>query len=125
MQLKETFEELWGNNIIPIVNENDVVSDRELKFSDNDTPIEVEIAKVEAQCEIRIKDYGIGIPEHLREMLFDQFSKAGRSGLNGEKSIGLGLHISKDIVEQHGGTLTLETEENKGSTFIISMPLAS
>jgi glutamate 5-kinase len=36
LQLKETFEELWGNNIIPIVNENDVVSDRELKFSDND-----------------------------------------------------------------------------------------
>lgn len=36
LQLKETFEELWGNGIIPIVNENDVVSDRELKFSDND-----------------------------------------------------------------------------------------
>ena len=36
LQLKETFEELWQNNIIPIVNENDVVSDRELKFSDND-----------------------------------------------------------------------------------------
>jgi glutamate 5-kinase len=36
LQLKETFEELWANNIIPIVNENDVVSDRELKFSDND-----------------------------------------------------------------------------------------
>jgi glutamate 5-kinase len=36
LQLKNTFEELWQNNIIPIVNENDVVSDRELKFSDND-----------------------------------------------------------------------------------------
>jgi glutamate 5-kinase len=36
LQLKETFEELWRNNVIPIVNENDVVSDRELKFSDND-----------------------------------------------------------------------------------------
>jgi len=36
LQLKETFEELWSNGIIPIVNENDVVSDRELKFSDND-----------------------------------------------------------------------------------------
>lgn len=36
LQLKDTFEELWQNNIIPIVNENDVVSDRELKFSDND-----------------------------------------------------------------------------------------
>jgi two-component system sensor histidine kinase VicK len=96
-----------------------------IKFSDNDTPIEIEISKQEQHCLIRVRDYGIGIPEHLKGLLFDQFSKAGRSGLNGEKSIGLGLHISKDIVEQHGGTLTLETEENKGSTFIISMPLAS
>lgn len=96
-----------------------------IKFSDNDTPIEIEISKQDKYCQIRVRDYGIGIPDHLKEMLFDQFSKAGRSGLKGEKSIGLGLHISKDIVEQHGGTLTLETEENKGSTFIISMPLAS
>jgi len=95
-----------------------------LKFSDNDTPIEIEIYKTEQHCLISVKDHGIGIPEHLKDLLFDQFSKAGRSGLNGERSLGLGLHISKDIVEQHGGTLTLETEENKGSTFIISMPLA-
>ncbi len=96
-----------------------------LKFSDNSTPIEVELSRNNMGCQIKVKDYGIGIPENLKYMLFDQFSKAGRSGLNGEKSIGLGLHISKDIVEQHGGTLTIETEENKGSTFIISMPLAS
>ena len=96
-----------------------------IKFSNNDSPIDIEISKLGQHCMIRIKDYGIGIPEHLQAMLFDQFSKAGRSGLRGEKSLGLGLHISKDIVEQHGGTLTLETEENMGSTFIISMPLAS
>ena len=36
LQLKQTYEELWANNIIPIANENDVVSNRELKFSDND-----------------------------------------------------------------------------------------
>jgi signal transduction histidine kinase len=96
-----------------------------MKFSDNDTPIEVEVSKLQQQCLIKVKDYGIGIPDHLKNLLFDQFSKAGRAGLNGEKSLGLGLHISRDIVEQHGGTLTLETEENKGSTFIISMPLAS
>ncbi|RZK81247.1 MAG: HAMP domain-containing histidine kinase [Pedobacter sp.] len=96
-----------------------------LKFSEVNKPIDVEVSKVENLCVIKIKDYGIGIPNHLRDMLFDQFSKAGRAGLRGEKSLGLGLHISKDIVEQHGGTLTMETEENKGSTFIIAMPLAS
>lgn len=96
-----------------------------IKFSTNDTPIDIEVSKLEEHCLIKIKDYGIGIPDHLKGLLFDQFSKAGRSGLKGEKSLGLGLHISKDIVEQHGGTLTLETKENIGSTFIISMPLAS
>ena len=96
-----------------------------LKFSETHTPIDVEILKMDALCLIRIKDYGIGIPENLKTLLFDQFSKAGRLGLKGEKSIGLGLYISKDIVEQHGGTLSLESEEHKGSTFIISMPLAS
>ena len=95
-----------------------------LKFSDNNSPIDVHLLKTDEKCLIKVKDYGIGIPENLKSMLFDQFSKAGRSGLKGEKSIGLGLHISKDIVEQHGGTLTIETEENKGSTFIISLPLA-
>jgi two-component system sensor histidine kinase VicK len=96
-----------------------------IKFSANDTPIDIEVSKLEEHCLIKIKDYGIGIPDHLKGLLFDQFSKAGRSGLKGEKSLGLGLHISKDIVEQHGGTLTLETKENIGSTFTISMPLAS
>ena len=95
-----------------------------LKFSETNTPIEVEVLKKDALCMIRVKDYGIGIPDHLKNLLFDQFSKAGRQGLKGEKSIGLGLYISKDIVEQHGGTLSLESEENKGSTFTIIMPLA-
>lgn len=96
-----------------------------LKFSASTTPIDVEVSKKGFSCLIKVRDYGIGIPENLKNMLFDQFSKAGRAGLKGEKSIGLGLHISRDIVEKHGGTLTIETEENKGSTFIISMPLAS
>lgn len=95
-----------------------------LKFSETNTPIDVEVLKKDRLCMIRVKDYGIGIPENLKTLLFDQFSKAGRQGLKGERSIGLGLHISKDIVEQHGGTLSLESEVNKGSTFIISMPLA-
>lgn len=95
-----------------------------LKFSETNTPIDVEVLKKDRLCMIRVKDYGIGIPENLKTLLFDQFSKAGRQGLKGERSIGLGLHISRDIVEQHGGTLSLESEENKGSTFIISMPLA-
>lgn len=93
-----------------------------IKFSGSDSPINIELLSTNEVCSIRIRDFGIGIPEHLKALLFDQFSKAGRVGLNGEKSMGLGLHISKDIIEQHGGTLVFETVENEGTTFIISVP---
>jgi len=91
-----------------------------IKFSNTNTPIEISLIKKENTYELSIADQGIGIPEDLRAMLFDQFSKAGRTGLNGEKSIGLGLHISKNIIEMHGCQLSLESEENKGTIFRIS-----
>jgi two-component system sensor histidine kinase VicK len=94
-----------------------------LKFSPGHTAIEVIVATGSDICTITIRDFGIGIPEHLQQMLFDQFSKAGRPGLRGEKSIGLGLHISKNIIEDHGGTIKVNSKENEGTAFIITLPL--
>lgn len=93
-----------------------------LKFSKSETPINIEVSKSDDNCIIRITDFGIGIPSNLQQVLFDQFSKAGRPGLRGEKSIGLGLHISKRIIEQHGGSLTVRSKENEGTTFQIKLP---
>ncbi|NRF37673.1 sensor histidine kinase KdpD [Pedobacter foliorum] len=94
-----------------------------LKFSGPETPIDIEVCKSENQCIIRISDLGIGIPINLQTVLFDQFSKAGRPGLRGEKSVGLGLHISKQIIEQHGGSIAVFSKENEGTTFQIEIPL--
>lgn len=94
-----------------------------LKFSNTGDPIDINISGTNGNCLISIKDYGIGIPDDLQVHLFDQFSKAGRAGLRGEKSIGLGLHISRQIIEQHKGTLTLQSKENEGTTFTVSLPL--
>lgn len=96
-----------------------------LKFSKSGTPINIDISSSEAHCVIRITDFGIGIPQNLQQLLFDQFSKAGRPGLKGEKSIGLGLHISRQIIEQHGGSLTVSSKENEGTTFKISLPFVA
>lgn len=93
-----------------------------LKFSKSSTPINIEVSSADNSCIIRITDFGIGIPSDLQQLLFDQFSKAGRPGLMGEKSIGLGLHISKQIIEQHGGSLTVSSKENEGTTFQIALP---
>ncbi|RZL29830.1 MAG: HAMP domain-containing histidine kinase [Pedobacter sp.] len=94
-----------------------------LKFSDADKPIEVELLKRSQHLCIIVTDYGIGIPVAMQASVFNQFSKFGRTGLKGEKSLGLGLHISKKIVEQHGGKLLIKSEENKGTTFTILLPL--
>lgn len=93
-----------------------------LKFSKTETPINIDVSKSDKSCLISITDFGIGIPLGLQQMLFDPFSKAGRPGLKGEKSIGLGLHISKQIIEQHGGSLTVNSRENEGTTFQITLP---
>ncbi|WP_256004387.1 sensor histidine kinase [Pedobacter deserti] len=95
-----------------------------LKFSPLNSPIHVKLETSVDTCTICVQDFGIGIPEHLHDNLFDQFSKSGRTGLKGEKSIGLGLHISRSIIEQHGGKITVESRENEGSKFIISLNLA-
>jgi signal transduction histidine kinase len=94
------------------------------KFSAADKAISVTIEQISDKVSIEIKDFGIGIPAPLQPHVFDQFSKAGRLGLKGEKSIGLGLHISNKIIAQHHGELLVYSEENKGTTFTIRLPLA-
>lgn len=95
-----------------------------IKFSIEDKPIVIALSKREANICIMIEDFGIGIPEKLRPTIFNQFSEAGRLGLNGEKSIGLGLHISKRIIEQHGGRLLVSSAEGLGTAFTILLPIS-
>ena len=73
-------------------------------------------------AEIRISDTGTGIPEALRDKVFDPFFTTKEVG----KGTGQGLAITHSaIVKKHGGTITFESEEGKGTTFIIRLPLAN
>ena len=71
---------------------------------------------------VEIKDHGLGIPKDMLPHLFDRFSKAGRAGIRGEQSTGLGLSIVKQIVERHHGKIEVKSVENQGSTFTIHLP---
>ncbi|WP_083902106.1 tetratricopeptide repeat-containing sensor histidine kinase [Balneola vulgaris] len=71
-----------------------------------------------------IKDTGIGIPESMRDTLFKPFSET-RRGTAQEKGSGFGLSICKEFVERMNGSLTFESKENEGSTFIIKLPKSS
>ncbi|MDB5025383.1 MAG: histidine kinase [Mucilaginibacter sp.] len=92
-----------------------------LKFSKN--KIEIYLSAKSDQAIIQVRDYGLGIPADLIPHIFERFSKARRPGIRGEQSTGLGLSISRQIIENHQGTIDVTSEEKKGSTFTIKLPL--
>ena len=93
-----------------------------LKFSRERSNIEIDLSKRDHHIIIEVKDQGIGIPSDKIPIIFEAFTKAGRPGLKGEQSTGLGLSIVKQIVEKHNGTIEVESEEGKGSIFRVTLP---
>jgi signal transduction histidine kinase len=73
-------------------------------------------------AEIRIRDTGTGIPEKARGKIFDPFFTTKAVG----KGTGQGLAIARSVVvDKHGGSITFETEEGNGTTFILRLPLTA
>lgn len=72
---------------------------------------------------VSVVDYGIGIPAAQQANVFDPYVRGSNAAASTSGGLGLGLFISKAIVEQHGGTLTLDSEEGRGSTFSLSLPI--
>jgi signal transduction histidine kinase len=95
-----------------------------LKFSKERDNLDIILGKEKNMALLQVQDHGLGIPKDMLPHIFERFTKAGRSGLKGEASTGLGLSIVKQIIEKHGGTITVDSEEGKGSCFSIKLPLA-
>lgn len=93
-----------------------------IKFSKETDKVEVNLRGDKDYILIEIKDYGMGIPKEILPHIFERFSKAGRQGVRGEQSTGLGLSIVRQIVEKHHGKIEVQSEEKKGSTFRIKLP---
>jgi signal transduction histidine kinase len=70
--------------------------------------------------EISVRDNGPGIPDVIRSRLFEPFQTHGK-----EKGLGLGLVITKTLVEAHGGTVSVETMTGKGTTFFLRFPMSA
>jgi two-component system sensor histidine kinase VicK len=94
-----------------------------LKFSKDKDKIDVYLSAKDGNAIIEVRDYGMGIPADMLPHIFERFSKARRPGVRGEQSTGLGLSISKQIIENHNGTIEVMSEERKGSSFTIKLPL--
>lgn len=95
-----------------------------IKFTPRGGKVEVNV-KPKPECfEFEVKDTGIGIPKHLQPIVFDMFTKAKRPGLEGEQTTGIGLSLIKELIQNHGGKIWLESEEEKGTSIKFTLPKA-
>jgi len=92
-----------------------------VKFTDDGGSVSVRACRSTSDIDITVTDTGVGVPEADRERIFESFQQGGR-GSSREEGTGLGLTLSRRIVELLGGRMWLDTEVGVGSTFGFSLP---
>jgi two-component system sensor histidine kinase KdpD len=97
--------------------------DNAIKYSGNDTRIEVRAKLADDALELRVEDCGDGVPEDDLVKVFEKFNRAGRTGETG--GIGLGLSICKGLVEAHRGDIWAERRRPQGTAVAFRLPLSS
>jgi CheY-like chemotaxis protein len=86
----------------------------------------VSAGRENADAVLRVRDDGIGIPADLIPRVFDLFAQADRSLDRAGGGLGIGLTIVRNLVEQHGGTVTVDSEgAGRGSEFVVRLPLGT
>jgi signal transduction histidine kinase len=93
-----------------------------LKFSHRGSSVTVSLLTEAAMVTIAVADQGQGIPADELGKLFNPYSRTSTKSTDGENSTGLGLSIARRIVEAHGGSIRVESELGRGSTFYLSFP---
>lgn len=99
------------------------VLDNALKYSTPATPVDVSVLAAGTDVQIRIEDRGAGIPPGDLTRIFDKFYRIQRQ--EGASGVGLGLAISRGIIEAHGGRIWAENRPEGGTAVVITLPLVS
>jgi PAS domain S-box-containing protein len=93
------------------------------KYSPHNDLIVIQVHTEADQVIIEVIDHGIGIPHEAQSMLFSQFFRAENAKTQHINGFGVGLYVVNEIVKQHNGTISVQSEENNGSTFRVQLPL--
>ncbi|HYV41725.1 MAG TPA: PAS domain S-box protein [Thermoanaerobaculia bacterium] len=93
-----------------------------VKFSPRGSAVRLSASQEDGWSQVRVRDQGRGIPASLREAIFERFRQVEASDARQKGGSGLGLAICKAIIEQHGGSIGVESEEGKGSVFWFRLP---
>ena len=96
-----------------------------VKFTPENGKVEVALAVEGDEAVLSVADTGIGIPAADQERIFERFFRTEAATQRVIPGSGLGLTISKAIVDAHQGSITVRSDEDHGSTFTVRLPLAS
>jgi signal transduction histidine kinase len=97
--------------------------DNAVKYNRKNGSITLSMRREDDMIAIIIQDTGIGIPADAIPRLFERFYRVSDSERHGPKGTGLGLYLVQWIVRNHGGSITVDSEPGKGSTFTVRLPL--
>ncbi|MGZ6672574.1 MAG: response regulator [Solirubrobacteraceae bacterium] len=93
-----------------------------VKFTPDGGSVEIAARVTDGEVEVSVSDTGIGIPEAERERIFEAFQRGGRTAPTGAEGTGLGLTLTRQIVELHGGRIWMTSTPGEGSTFAFVLP---
>jgi len=99
--------------------------DNAIKYAGDQVKINIALSENGDRYTLSIQDNGIGIPKAYQKGVFDLFFRVPSGNIHNVKGFGLGLAYVKQIVQQHQGTIDLNSEEAVGSTFVIDLPKQS
>jgi signal transduction histidine kinase len=97
--------------------------DNAVKYSGSSKSIKVRLAREAGSIVISVSDRGVGIPRDEHERIFERFHRVGTGLVHDVKGSGLGLAIVKHVVESHGGSVTVQSEPGRGSTFTVRLAM--
>jgi signal transduction histidine kinase len=96
-----------------------------LKFTPKGGRVRLGASREGAFVRVSVADTGVGIPREDLHDIFDKYAQARSRATRSEKGTGLGLYITRQLVELHGGKISVQSEVGKGSTFSFTIPIAS
>jgi signal transduction histidine kinase len=93
-----------------------------IAYSPEESRIDVRMREADGEMILEVQDYGIGIPEDAKARIFGRFFQGAKVGRRTNRGLGLGLFITQEIVNAHGGRIDVDSSDGEGTTFRVHLP---
>jgi signal transduction histidine kinase len=93
-----------------------------IKYGAADSPVTVTLQDLSDKVRISVHNFGNPLSDDERTRIFDQFKRSKAAEASGKKGWGIGLTIVRGLTEAHGGSITVESSQETGTTFAVTLP---